>query len=41
MIGNNVWIGFGSTIRNGITIGDNTKVNMGSEVSKEVAKEKA
>lgn len=38
IIGNNVWLGFGSTIRNGIVIEDNARVNMGSVVSKNVAK---
>lgn len=41
VIGNNVWIGFGSTVRNGIIIGDNARVNMGSVVSKNVAEKES
>ena len=37
VIGDDCWIGFASTLRNGITIGDRARVNMGSVVTKSVA----
>ena len=39
IIGKNVWIGFGATLRNGISIGDNAPVNMGAVVTKSVENE--
>lgn len=36
VIGNNVWLGFGATIRNGLLIESNSRVNMGSVVTKNV-----
>lgn len=36
-VGRNVWIGIGAQIRNGLTIGDNAHINMGSVVTKSVA----
>lgn len=41
LIGRNAWIGFGCTIRNGIKIGDNARINMGSVVTKNVDNGKA
>lgn len=38
IIGDYVWIGFGATLRNGIEIGDNARINMGSIVTKNVQK---
>lgn len=35
-IGADTWIGFGATIRNGIAIGNNARVNMGAVVTKPV-----
>ena len=35
-IGEDVWIGFGATIRNGIHIGDRARTNMGSVVTRNV-----
>lgn len=35
-IGDDCWIGFGATIRNGITISNKARVNMGSVVTKDV-----
>ena len=35
-IGNNVWIGAGSTILGGVTIGDNTIIGAGSVVTKDI-----
>lgn len=32
-VGDNTWIGFGTTVRNGIVIGSDARVNMGSVVS--------
>ncbi len=32
VIGDNVWIGIGSTIRNGLKIGNNARINIGSVV---------
>ncbi len=36
IIGENTWIGFASTIRNGISIGDNARANIGSVVTKPI-----
>lgn len=36
VIGDDVWLGFGATIRNGLTIGDGARVNMGSVVTRSV-----
>lgn len=36
VIGNNSWIGFASTIKNGLVLGDNVRVNMGAVVTKSV-----
>lgn len=36
IIGNDVWIGFGATILNGITIGDGTIIAAGAVVTKDV-----
>lgn len=36
VIGDDCWIGFGTTIVNGITIGDRSRVNMGAVVTKAV-----
>lgn len=36
IIGKDAWIGFGATLRNGIQIGDNAKINMGAVVTKDV-----
>jgi len=36
IIQNNAWIGFGSTLINGITIGENARANIGSVVTKDV-----
>lgn len=36
VIGKNCWIGYGAILRNGITIGDNARVNMGAVVSRNV-----
>ena len=36
MIGDDAWIGFGAIIRNGITIGNKARINMGSVVTKSV-----
>lgn len=38
-IGNEVWIGFAATIKNGIHIGDKARVNMGAVVTKDVESE--
>lgn len=35
-IGYDAWIGFGVTIRNGVTIGNNSRTNMGVVVTKNV-----
>ncbi|MDD7347301.1 MAG: DapH/DapD/GlmU-related protein [Clostridiales bacterium] len=35
-IGENCWIGYGAILRNGITIGNNSRVNMGAIVTKNV-----
>ncbi len=35
-IGDDVWVGFNATIRNGLTIGDRTRVNMGAVVTRSV-----
>lgn len=35
-IGDDVWIGFGATIRNGIKIGNNARANMGAVVTKDI-----
>ena len=35
-IGNNVWIGAGSTVLAGVTIGDNTVIGAGSVVKKSI-----
>lgn len=40
-IGQDVWIGFGATIRNGIHIGDRARTNMGSVVTRNVGTEEA
>lgn len=40
-IGEDVWIGFGATIRNGIHIGDRARTNMGSVVARNVGTEEA
>ena len=40
-IGEDVWIGFGATIRNGIHIGDRARTNMGSVVTRNVGTEEA
>lgn len=40
-IGEDVWIGFGATIRNGIHIGDRARTNMGSVVTRNVDTEEA
>lgn len=36
VVGNNVWIGAGSTILAGVTIGDNTVIGAGSVVKKSI-----
>ncbi len=36
LVGNDVWLGVGSTIRNGISVGNGARVNMGSVVTKDV-----
>lgn len=36
VVGDDTWIGFGATVRNGIEIGVNARVNMGAVVSKPV-----
>lgn len=36
IIGKNTWIGFASTITNGISIGDNARANIGSVVTKSI-----
>lgn len=36
MIGDNVWLGFGATIRNGLHIGNCARINMGSVVTKNI-----
>ena len=36
VVGNNVWIGAGSTILGGVTIGDNTVIGAGSVVTKDI-----
>jgi len=36
VVGNNVWIGAGSTIWGGVTIGDNTVIGAGSVVTKDI-----
>lgn len=38
IVGKDVWIGFGATIRNGINIKDNARVNMGAVVTKKIEK---
>ena len=40
-IGEDVWIGFGATIRNGIHIGDRARTNMGSVVTRNVGTKEA
>ena len=35
-IGNNVWIGAGTTVLGGVTIGDNTVIGAGSVVTKDI-----
>ena len=40
-IGEDVWIGFGATIRDGIHIGDRARTNMGSVVTRNVGTEEA
>ncbi|MDY4747310.1 MAG: UDP-3-O-(3-hydroxymyristoyl)glucosamine N-acyltransferase [Candidatus Fimisoma sp.] len=37
VVGNYCWIGYGAILRNGITVGNNSRVNMGAVVSKDVA----
>lgn len=37
VIGKDVWIGFGATLRNGIAIHDGARINMGSVVTRNVA----
>lgn len=36
VIGNRVWLGFGATLRNGLMIEDDARINMGSVVTKNV-----
>ena len=36
VIGENTWIGFGATLRNGIFVGNNARTNMGAVVTKSV-----
>lgn len=36
VVGKDVWIGIGAQIRNGLTIGDNARINMGAIVTKSV-----
>lgn len=36
VIGENTWIGFGATLRNGIQVGNNARTNMGAVVTKSV-----
>ena len=36
MVGDHVWLGFGATLRNGLIIGEGSRVNMGSVVTKNV-----
>jgi len=35
-IGKNCWVGYGCTVRNGIHVGDNSRINMGAVVSRDV-----
>lgn len=35
-IGHDSWVGFGCTLRNGIIVGDNARINMGAVVTKDV-----
>ena len=35
-IGDDVWVGFGATIRNGLKIGNNARANMGAVVTKDI-----
>lgn len=39
VIGENSWIGFNATIKNGLKLGNNTRVNMGAVVTKDVEAE--
>lgn len=36
VVGDHVWLGFGATLRNGLIIGEGSRVNMGSVVTKNV-----
>ena len=40
-VGENCWIGYGCILKNGITVGNNARVNMGSVVSKDVGEGQA
>ncbi len=37
IVGDDVWIGINSTISNGLTIGDNCRISLGSVVTQSVA----
>lgn len=41
VVGKKCWIGYGTILRNGITIGDNARVNMGAVVSRDVNDDQA
>ena len=41
VVGDYVWVGFGCTVRNGITIANKARINMGSVVSQNVGEEES